>query len=92
MEGKSSSLEDCPCISVCTLSFLTPDNDTCICGRTMKEISEWNCLDVVGKKEIVMRCITDKNSYPRQKLTFLAEDNDLTVNEAKNVFVLKRTK
>ena len=92
MEGKSSSLEDCPCKSVCTLTYLTPENDTCICGRTTKEIAQWNCLDTVKKKEIVMRCIVDKKSFPRQKLTWLAEENDLTVNEAKNVFVLRRTK
>tara|TARA_B100000242_G_scaffold239578_1_gene179537 strand:- start:18 stop:317 length:300 start_codon:yes stop_codon:yes gene_type:complete len=90
MEGLSSSLEDNPCISVCTTTYGT--GETCICGRSTKEIAEWNSYNTLEKKEVVMKCLKDKNSYPRQRLTFLANENNLNFNEAKNVFVKGTTK
>ncbi len=90
MEGLSSSLEDNPCISVCSTTYGT--GDVCICGRTTEEIAKWNSLDTVDKKLIVMKCLKDKKSFPRQKLTFLANENDLNFTEAKNVFVKGTTK
>ena len=70
MDGLSTSLEDSPCISVCSTTYGL--KDSCICGRNLKQISSWNSYDTVTKKKIVMEAIKDEKSFPRQKLTFLA--------------------
>ena len=52
MDGLSTSLEDSPCISVCSTTYGL--KDSCICGRNLKQISSWNSYDTVTKKKIVM--------------------------------------
>jgi len=87
MQGLSSSLEDSPCISTCTLTYLTPDSDKCICGRNTKQIANWNSYNSLTKKKIVMNCMEDELSFPRQKLTNLADKFSITFDKAKKVFV-----
>lgn len=85
MDGFSSSLEDSPCISVCSLTYGT--GKECICGRNQNQIAQWNSYDAVTKKKIVMQSIKNKKSMPRQKLTFKAQDYGITFEKAKKVFV-----
>ena len=59
MDGLSTSLEDSPCISVCSTTYGL--KDSCICGRNLKQISSWNSYDTVTKKENSDEC------YSRQK-------------------------
>ena len=56
MDGLSTSLEDSPCISVCSTTYGL--KDSCICGRNLKQISSWNSYDTVTKKKIVMEALT----------------------------------
>ena len=88
MDGFSTSLEDSPCISVCSTTYGL--KDSCICGRNLKQISAWNSYDTVTKKKIVMNAIQDKNSFPRQKLTFLAEHHGISFEKAKQIFVIDK--
>ena len=88
MDGLSTSLEDSPCISVCSTTYGL--KDSCICGRNLKQISAWNSYDTVTKKKIVMNAIQDKNSFPRQKLTFLAEHHGISFEKAKQIFVIDK--
>ena len=88
MDGLSTSLEDSPCISVCSTTYGL--QDSCICGRNLKQISSWNSYDTVTKKKIVMNAIKDKDSYPRQKLTFLADDHNISFEKAKQIFVIDK--
>ena len=84
MDGLSTSLEDSPCISVCSTTYGL--KDSCICGRNLKQISSWNSYDTVTKKKIVMEAIKDEKSFPRQKLTFLANDHNISFEKAKQIF------
>ncbi len=88
MDGLSTSLEDSPCISVCSTTYGL--KDSCICGRNLKQISSWNSYDTLTKKKIVMNAIQDKNSFPRQKLTFLAEHHGISFEKAKQIFVIDK--
>ncbi|HCI70556.1 MAG TPA: hypothetical protein DHV30_08150 [Balneola sp.] len=85
MSGLSSSLEDSPCISVCSTTH--SKKNICICGRNVEQINSWNTYDTVTKKIIVMNAIKDKKYYPRQKLTFLADDHNISFEKAKKIFV-----
>ena len=62
MDGLSTSLEDSPCISVCSTTYGL--KDSCICGRNLKQISSWNSYDTVTKKKIVMNAIKTKILFP----------------------------
>jgi predicted Fe-S protein YdhL (DUF1289 family) len=88
LNGMSSSLEDSPCISVCNLSYGC--GDKCVCGRNFKQVCEWNKYDTVQKKIIVMNAIEDADSFPRQKLTFLADEYGISMDAAKKIFVIDR--
>ena len=88
MDGLSTSLEDSPCISVCSTTYGL--KDSCICGRNLKQISSWNAYDTLTKKKIVMNAIQDKNSFPRQKLTFLADDHNISFDKVKQIFVIDK--
>ena len=68
MDGLSTSLEDSPCISVCSTTYGL--KDSCICGRNLKQIGSWNSYDTVTKKKIVMNAIQDKNSFPDRNSLF----------------------
>ena len=37
-----------------------------------------------------MNAIKDKDSFPRQKLTFLADDHDISFEKAKQIFVIDK--
>ncbi len=88
INGKTTSLKDNPCISVCSLTYGT--GTKCICGRNQLQVSNWNGYDDVTKKIIVMNAIEDKESFPRQKLTFLADEYDISLDSAKQIFVIDR--
>ena len=88
MDGLSTSLEDSPCISVCSTTYGL--KDSCICGRNLKQISSWNSYDTVTKKKIVMEAIKDERSFPRHKLTFLADDHNISFEKAKQIFVIEK--
>jgi len=88
IDGKTTSLKDNPCISVCSLTYGA--GDKCICGRSFSQVSNWNGYDDVTKKIIVMNAIEDKESLPRQKLTFLADEYDISMDSAKQIFVTDR--
>lgn len=88
INGKTTSLKDNPCISVCSLTYGA--GDKCICGRSLSQVSNWNGYDDVTKKIIVMNAIEDKESFPRQKLTFLADEYDISLDSAKQIFVIDR--
>lgn len=88
INGKTTSLKDNPCISVCSLTYGT--GTKCICGRNQLQVSNWNGYDDVTKKIIVMNAIEDKESFPRQKLTFLADEYDISMDSAKQIFVTDR--
>ena len=60
MDGLSTSLEDSPCISVCSTTYGL--KDSCICGRNLKQISSWNSYDTVTKKKTCYGC------YQRQRI------------------------
>tara|TARA_Y100000992_G_C21268995_1_gene495588 strand:- start:337 stop:636 length:300 start_codon:yes stop_codon:yes gene_type:complete len=90
LKGLSSSLEDSPCISVCELTYATPANDRCVCGRKTREIADWNKYDSTTKKRIVMECIKNPEAFPRQKLTFICDTLDITFQEAKKRFVVNK--
>ena len=89
MDGLSTSLEDSPCISVCSTTYGL--KDSCICGRNLKQISSWNSYDTVTKKKIVMDAIKDERSFPRQKLTFLADDHNISFEKSKQIFVIGKS-
>ena len=86
LKGISTSLADNPCISVCNLTYGT--GSRCICGRTQDQISNWNNFSSLEKKEIVMDILADSLSYPRQKVTFLAEECNIDYHVAKKLFVV----
>tara|TARA_B100001939_G_scaffold149263_1_gene129143 strand:- start:713 stop:1021 length:309 start_codon:yes stop_codon:yes gene_type:complete len=89
MDGLSTSLEDSPCISICSTTYGL--QDTCICGRNLKQISSWNSYDTLTKKKIVMQAIQNKDAFPRQKLTFLADDHNISFEKAKQIFVIEKS-
>ena len=40
IDGKTTSLKDNPCISVCSLTYGA--GNKCICGRSLSQVSNWN--------------------------------------------------
>ena len=56
----------------------------------LSQVSNWNGYDDVTKKIIVMNAIEDKESFPRQKLTFLADEYEISMDSAKQIFVTDR--
>tara|TARA_R100000995_G_scaffold82959_2_gene57813 strand:+ start:1597 stop:1899 length:303 start_codon:yes stop_codon:yes gene_type:complete len=86
--GEVSSLSDNPCISVCSLTYGI--SDTCICGRNVSQVTNWNAFDDATKKLIVINAIDNKDSFPRQKLSFLADEYGISVDAARKIFVLDR--
>ncbi len=67
---QTTSLHDSPCIGICTVTYGM--TRTCKgCGRTAKEIRDWNTFTEVEKKLIVVRCWEDY--LPRQKRELLQE-------------------
>ena len=45
---------------------------------------------LLPRKKIVMNAIKDKKSFPRQKLTFLADDHNISFEKAKQIFVIDK--
>jgi len=88
LDGVSTSLCENPCISVCSLTYGC--GDKCVCGRNVSQVCNWNGYDDVTKKLIVINAIEDKESFPRQKLTFLADEYGISVDAARKIFVLDR--
>ncbi len=70
IDGKTTSLKDNPCISVCSLTYGAGNNVFVV--AVLSQVSNWNGYDDVTKKIIVMNAIEDKESFPRQKLTLLS--------------------
>ena len=86
LNGLSTSLGDNPCINLCGSIVVGGEEQCKYCGRTQEQITHWQEYPLTYKKLINIELYD--THLPRQKITALAEEYNISFNKAKQIFAV----